>query len=194
MNTKFNWKVLSFILIAVLIFSLAACVGTTVSQTEQNQQNSGVLAIVQNQPVPDLGGYSFPRQVVIETYEALNKTVSTWSYSMTIDGKIIELCPSFGYPIPGGTELTNPQQITAEHIDGLGWENGVLSNPEPNGLYPPSTSAGTLVECVNSDGTVSPMYFEPDVFALPYRIHSDIQLTRVDNSTPSIVITPKTKP
>jgi len=195
MNT--NRKSFALIVLGLLVIALAiaGCGVNSNTQLEQQQQNAGVKSIIDNQPVPDLGGYSFPRQVVIETYVALNKVVSTWSYSLTMDGKIIELCPSFGYPIPGGTQLTNPLQIAAQVPQGLSsFETGILANPEPNGLYPPATSAGTLVECVNTDGTVSPMYFEPDVFALPYRIHSDIQLTRVDNSAPSIVITPKSKP
>lgn len=193
---KTSTKIFAVLALIVLIIGLVACGvnGESNTQVEQNQQDAGVGAIINNQPIPDLGGYSLQRQELIELYEAQNKTVPTWSYSLTMDGKIIELCPSYGYPIPGGTQLSNPQQIGAEIPQGLSaYETGVIGNPEPNGVYPPATSAGTYIMCTNQDGTISPMYFEPNDFTIPYRIHSDIQLQRVDNSTPSIVITAKGK-
>ena len=103
------FKNASLIVILIAVCFLAACApAETLQNTEQQQQGKGVLAIAQNQPVPDLGGYSFERQIVIDTYKARNNTISTWSYQVTIDGKIIEICPSIGYPIPYSTQLTNP--------------------------------------------------------------------------------------
>jgi hypothetical protein len=192
-------KNLRILIIAFLILTITGCsvsqdTGTNIANTEHKQQDLGVQAIINNQPVPDLGGYSFPRQMVIETYIALNKTTTTWSYIMSINtGELTELCPSYGYPIPGGTELTNPYQIAnTSGFQEYGY--GVIANPEPNGLYPPSTSAGTLVNCVNPDGTVSPVYVEPYVVAFPYRVVSDKQIQRADNLPPSIAIKPATKP
>jgi hypothetical protein len=47
----------------------------------------------------------------------------------------------------------------------------------------PDNALATLIQCVNSDGSVSPMYFEDNVFAMPYRIKSDSQLQRYDDNT-----------
>lgn len=184
-------------LLAVVLGACAPSSGAVNNELEHQQQDAGLKAIIQNQPIPDLGGYSFPRQVVIETYIALNKPTATWSYIMSINtGELTELCPSYGYPIPGGTELSNPQQITyARDTNGnVSSTWNVIANPEPNGLYPPSTSAGTLVNCVNNDGSVSPVYVEPYVVAFPYRVNSDKQITRVDQSAPSISIKPSAPP
>lgn len=167
------------LLVLVLAFVLAAC-APSVSQVEQSQQEGGNLAIVQNQPVPDLGGYSFERQILIETYLARNNTISTFAYMISMDGKIIEICPSIGYPIPYSTRLTNPVKVEYSSL--------AIPNAEPNSLYPPSDAAATLVQCVNPDGSVSPIYIEWYVLAFPYRIASDMQLQRVGEPSFSVNI------
>lgn len=161
----------------LLAMALAACSPTDMTiQKEKEQQGKGTLAIVENQPVPDLGGWSFERHVVIQTYLARNRTIATYTYMITLDGKIVEICPSIGYPIPYSTQLTNPlQKVSGSEV--------VIAQAEPTGLYPPSNADATLVQCANKDGTVSPTYFEPLVFALPYRIEADIKLARVDEKS-----------
>ena len=65
-----NNKVTKFIVFAVLAFLLVSCGDPGIVQKEKAQQDAGVSAIITNQPVPDLGGYSFERNVVIQTYLA----------------------------------------------------------------------------------------------------------------------------
>lgn len=172
-------KIMLFVLVFVLFSAvLSSCLPPSVAQVEQQQQVAGNLAIVQNQPAPDLGGYSFERQVLIETYLARNNTVATYAYMFTMDGKIVEICPSIGYPIPYSTQLTNPM-VAQYGTNG----NFTMPNAEPNSLYPPSDAAATLVQCVNPDGSVSPTYIEWYVLAFPYRIKSDYQLERIGEPT-----------
>ena len=154
----------------------------TVSRVERQQQEQGNLAIVKNQPVPDLGGYSFERQILIETYLARNNTISTFSYLFTLDGRVIEICASIGYPIPYSTQLTSPEKVEYSQL--------ALPNAEPNSLYPPDNAAATLIQCVNNDGSVTPAYIEQDVMAFPYRIASDFQLTRLGEPSFTVNVKP----
>lgn len=150
---------------------------------EHQQQEAGQKSLLSNQPVPDLGGWSFERHIVIETYKARNRTISTYTYTfIEYTGQIIELCASIGYPIPYSTQLTNPLQYT-------GPNGAVVGNPEPNGLYSPSSAEATIVNCVNKDGTVTPTYFEQRIFALPYRIKADRSLDRIGDSSFSVSVT-----
>lgn len=172
-----------FLLVALCgLFLLTACEAST-QQIEQGQQKRGIDAIITNQPVPDLGGYSFERQIVIETYLARNRTIATYAYMITMNGQIIEICPSIGYPIPYSTELTNPQ-IALTQYSGY----PVVANPEPNGLYPPGDAAATLVQCVNPDGSVSPVYIEWYVLAFPYQIKADVKLQRLGEPSFSVEV------
>lgn len=166
------------VLFVLMVFVLVSCtIGSDTSAIEQGQQKAAVNAIIQNQPIPDLGGYSFERQIVIETYLARNNTIATYAYMFTMDGKIVEICPSLGYPIPYSTQLSNPEKVDSYNY------SITLPNAEPNGLYPPGDAAATLVQCVQPDGSVSPVYIEWYVLAFPYRIVSDFQLQQVGEAS-----------
>jgi hypothetical protein len=102
-------------------------------------------------------------------------------------GQIVEICPSIGYPIPYSTQITSPERIERVYQG----EYEVISNPEPNGLYPPDNAAATIVNCVNPDGSLTPTYWEDNVFALPYRIKADRLIERVDGATSSFSIDAK---
>jgi|WetSurSiteA1Bulk_404760.scaffolds.fasta_scaffold14270_2 hypothetical protein len=174
-------KKILIILSVLMVFVLTSCMGSDTSTIEQGQQREAINSIITNQPVPDLGGYSFERQIVIETYLARNNTIATYAYMISMDGKIIEICPSIGYPIPYSTQLTNPLRTAGDYYQG-----SVVANAEPNGLYPPGDAAATLVQCVNPDGSVSPTYIEWYVLAFPYRIVSDFQLQRIGETSFSV--------
>lgn len=166
-------KKILIVLLIVLVFILTGCVNDT-QHVEQLQQRDAVNSIITNQPMPDLGGYSFERQIVIETYLARNNTIATYAYMITMDGTLIEICPSIGYPIPYSTQMTNPLRT----VDDLN-STSVVANAEPNGLYPPGDAAATLVQCVQPDGSISPVYIEWYVLSFPYRIQSDLQLQQI---------------
>lgn len=175
-------NVLRVLILSILIgLLLVGCEQqtTTNARKEYAQQASGISAILDNQPVPDLGGWSFERQVIIDTYVARNKMVNTYTYLLLeYTGKIIKICDSKGYPIPYSTELTNPTQA---------YNQTTIGNPEPSSLYPPSSANATLVQCVLGDGQVVPTYWENNVFALPYQINADIILTPT-GSAPSFSV------
>jgi hypothetical protein len=174
-------KKILVVLFVLIAFVLVSCYGGDTQSIEQGQQREAVNSIMVNQPIPDLGGYSFERQIVIETYLARNNTIATYAYMISMDGKIIEICPSIGYPIPYSTQLTNPLRTVGDLNT-----TSVIANSEPNGLYPPGDAAATLVQCVQPDGSVSPVYIEWYVLAFPYRIQSDYQLQQVSETSFSV--------
>jgi hypothetical protein len=174
MKQLMTWKWMTVILVAMIfVFGCTTKADDNIVK-EKAQQATGQQALLDNQPVPDLGGYSFERDIVIKTYLARNGTIATYAYMFTMDGKIVEICPSIGYPIPYSTQLTNPLQAMTSYTN-----DPVVGNPEPNGLYTPSNAAATLVQCVNPDGSVSPTYIEWYVLAFPYQIASDYQIKRI---------------
>lgn len=169
------------VLVGIALVILGAC-APSAADTEHRQQEGGIKAILNNQPVPDLGGFSFERQVLIDTYIARNKQVNTFTYLfLEYTGKIVKICDSKGYPIPYATQLTNPLQYYAS--------GGVIANPEPNSLYTPASAAATLVQCVYHDQVV-PTYWENNVFALPYEVQADSILTPTGKA-PSFSISTK---
>ena len=184
-------KFLGLLIFLGLVLCSCAPYRENTTTTETNQQDQGVSALLSNQPVPNLGGHSTVRQILIQLELAQNKVLNTYTYTMTIDGTIIYVCPSIGYPIPGGTQLTNPTRVSnGGSLSGTGTGNTTIGNPEPNGTYPPASSAGTYIMCVNPDGTISPEYWEPNMFSLPYKVKADKSLQPLDNTPPTISIKP----
>lgn len=171
-------KITLILTICIVMMVAAGCVAESSYDIEQQQQEVANQELMRNQPPPHLGGYSFERHVVTEVYKARNQTISTYTYLMIqMSGQIVEICPSIGYPIPYSTQITSPERIEAWTSQG-GY--AIISNPEPNGLYPPDNAAATIVNCVNPDGSLTPTYWEDNVFALPYRIKADRVIERED--------------
>lgn len=165
--------------LALLIFALLTLVGCNkapeAADIEHAQQEIGAKAMLRNQPVPTLD-YSLERQIVIETYLARNRKLNTWAYMRDYQGRLTEICPSMGYPIPYSTQLTNPTQM----VEGGNYQVTSVGNPEPNGLYSPSSSDATIVSCVDKDGSVNPFVVEERVTTSPYRLKHEFELKRYD--------------
>lgn len=163
-NQMKNIKTLSvLILIALVLSGCLSNANFAEQQQVEQQQNQYINA----QPVPQFT-WSLERHEMIEIYKARNNAISTYSVIYNQYKGIIEFeCPSFGYPIPGGTELTNPEAVDRNYT------SNVLPQPEPNGLFSPGTSAGTYVMCRNDDGTAYPVYIEDNVLTFPYPVKTD---------------------
>lgn len=175
--------------IVLLALALTGCGGADAAerQTVEQQQKQYVTS----QPVPQFD-WSLERHVMVELYKARNNAVSTYSITYSdYRGVITWACASIGYPIPGGTQLTNPEKLAYESSS-----SATLPQAEPNGLFSPGTSAGTYVMCVNSDGTISPVYIEDYVRTYSYPVTTDEngKIVPAEGSTPSIKINPNRIP
>ena len=99
-------------------------------------------------------------------YEEKDANKPTYTYTQDMNGKLWHICNSFGYPVPGGTEMTNPQKWVRD----IGVDHQ-MPQSEPNQLFPPSSAEGTMVFCINPiTGTTDVVYVEPKVITLPWKI------------------------
>lgn len=167
-----------FIFLSILLALFQDSCSSAQNQDYQAQQPK-LRSIINNQPAPDLNGYSFERDILIQVYQARNRNVTTFTYMYSeTTGQIIKICDSIGMPIPYSTQLTPPYVPTAN--------GGSVPNPEPNSLYSPDSAEGSIIVCLNDDNTLSPTYFEPRVFALPFEIKADKVFERISGSSLNI--------
>ncbi len=152
--------------VIVLCGTLVACDNeSTAQQDEQAIVNNSYDLLIKVLP-PPVFSWAFERYLYIKIYEARQHAVNTYAYELSpYTGKIIWGCSSMGYPIPGATQLTNPDQISY-------WGQGggaVLPQPEPSGLFSPAEEAATWVPCVDANGNITPVYEENNitVFDIP---------------------------
>jgi hypothetical protein len=191
---KFLITSVVLVVLAFIVTTTGCYTASTVStqeqakETEQQQVGNQQALYVKTQPPPYFD-WSQQRDILIQIYKAKNSSLATYSYTTSpFTGKITWESPTIGFPISGGTELTNPQQV----VDGYYSHSLVIAQAEPDGTYSPSTSLGTWILCVNPDGTLSPAYIEDNVrtFTTPMK-EVDGKLVPVEGGKSSINITIK---
>lgn len=151
----------------------------------------------QYQPVP-FYSFSLTRKLLTDLYAAQNEAAATYTYVQSeYTGKVLWSCPSIGYPIPVGTQLTNGQKLAGwvDPREGRSadrfYSDAVVQQAEPNGTFSPVTGSGTWIMCVGSTGKVWPRYEEKLVTASPVPLREvDGQLVEVGGSVPSFEIDP----
>lgn len=86
--------------------------------------------------------------------------LSTYTYTIDMQGKAHCLGRSIGYGLPYTTQITNPQKIAWSSREGGA---GVLPQAEPNGLYSSDSTSATWVLLVGPTGKPEPTYVESDI-------------------------------
>jgi hypothetical protein len=155
---------------AFFVLSAESCDGSppTANQQEQAQQSrqqaEGQAAVG---PVSIIN-WTQKKQFksILEAFDQPNLVTYSYLFS-NYTGKLVPLCRSQGYGFNEATEYTNPQQIAWQTSGNSGIASGVLAQQDPNGLYSPQSSAGTLMLCLTTAGKVQPVRSEPDVITLP---------------------------
>lgn len=97
----------------------------------------------------------------------------TYSYIMTMVGKLIKICDSVGYGINTSVQFSNPEKVVHQRI-GNGGSFGTLPQAEPNGLFMPEGLAATYIMCVDAaNDDVKAVYVEPEVIVSPFPLNFD---------------------
>lgn len=94
----------------------------------------------------------------------------TFTYIVSLDGELIQLCNSVGYGVPASVQYSNPVKVI-DKGDHHGNGYGYLPQPEPNGLFMPEGLAATWVMCVDELGDdVKAVYVEPEIIVSPIQL------------------------
>lgn len=152
--------------------------------TEHDAVDQQQSLYVRNQPVPTFQ-WSLERHLMVQLYQARNRQVTTYSYIVNqFTGRISWSCTSLGFPIPATTQLTNPQRVA--------YQNAVIPQPEPNGVFSPPDTAGTWVMCTGEDGNIEPVYIEEHVrtYSRPME-ERDGRLVPIEGQRSTITINPR---
>ncbi len=178
MNAAF--RVLAIVLLASLV---VACEGKpTSSDTQRDRQEQMVLEGVAQVGIPSIKNFR-ELKLAKDIYEMRDQTgLVTYSYVWSdMQGKLVFLCDSIGYPVPYATQFTAPETMQRYNLpirgDGYGNDNrhwGVTRLPqaEPNGLFSPSSAEGTWVMCKDPNGKdVRPVYTEPRVIVSQFKLN-----------------------
>jgi hypothetical protein len=94
----------------------------------------------------------------------------TYTYIVTMNGKLIKICDSIGYGINASIQYSNPEKIVKMDL-GSHFGEDTMPQAEPNALFMPEGLAATYVMCVdtNSDD-VKAVYIEPEIIVSPIEL------------------------
>lgn len=137
---------------------LGGCYEPTAStnDVQREQQENQTRDIAQKVGMPYLPNARDSRQLKY-WYELRDVAgLMTYAYTMNMQGQWVWICDSVGFPFPGGTQFSAPSSIQRYSLpatDGLPRDYGTaeLPQPEPNGVFPPSSADASGLLCVNPD-------------------------------------------
>lgn len=116
------------------------------------------------------------RKLLKNAYEDMDQTTLVYVYVQSLDGKFVCLGQAVGYGVSLGTQFTSaqyPQRIRVPYDeDSAGTaEIYMVDQPEPNGLYQPTTGAATIVNLIDPEtGAARTALVEPNVVTTPGKL------------------------
>ena len=128
--------------------------------------------------MPGIKNFAEKRQ--LKTIYELRDTANlvTYTYYLDLNGKRHKVCPttSVGFGIPYATQYTQPKAIqrwylpkTPDYV--TAWGNHEADQPEPNGLFMPSSAEGSWVMCLDPEKKIArAVYSEPRLIVSPFRL------------------------
>ena len=157
----------NILLVLALAVSLVSCMDYKPSADELDQKKQEqMLQEAQRQTgMPAIHNYQ-EKKLLKQIYELRDdEKIINYAYLYNeFNGKLIFLGKCVGYGIPYSTQYSNPQKL--EYFSKLG--HIPMPQAEPNGLFMPSSSDGTWVMLLDSEGTPHPVYIEPKVIVSPF--------------------------
>ena len=208
MNITWKKTVIAAGVLGVMLATTASSCSSESSgdQKERNFTNRSQQHFNVAQP-PHQYDASQARENLIAAHDAMAYGANSWTVQYTEGVGITFQCASRGFPLPFGTQLTNPEKVI---YDGQG--NLTVPQQEPYGLYPPPDVPATLANCVLPDGNIGIFYSEPPLTTFMFDVHCDpgskscaiskdakatVKVTKVDprkvNARP-VTVPPSSKP
>jgi hypothetical protein len=119
------------------------------------------------------------RKLLKNAYEDMDQTTLTYVYTQALDGKFVCLGQALGYGVSLGTQFTAsqyPQLVnihganSGDNLSGYGYVE-MLDQPEPNGLYSPTSGEATIVDLINpTNGEAHTAIMEPRIVTVPFEL------------------------
>jgi hypothetical protein len=166
------------ILVAALALGLAAC-----NDDSGSSRETKATLIIQNEAstavgTPAIRNFTEKRMMKMLYELRDNAHLVTYTYYLDLAGKRHKICPttSIGYGIPFSAQFTAPKAARAvapvypSGTEGS-WMYQMVDQPEPNGLYMPSSSSATWVMCMDpATKKPVPVYVEPNIIVSPFEL------------------------
>lgn len=153
---------MKIITILALAATLTACGPMPEPSAEQKQKRATDQLMAdaeQRVGMPRITNFTEKRlaNIIAELRDQPN--LSTYTYTIDMQGRAHCLGRSIGFGLPYTTQITNPQKIADSYQGGY----AILPQAEPNGLYSSDSTSATWVLLVGPTGKPEPTYVESEI-------------------------------
>lgn len=159
---------------AVLVLCVPAFCGCFESGTEADREQAEATAKMMSEAnrqvgMPGITRFTQKKQMKMIQEECDREDLICYAYlyvPMTGDLKFVGKC--VGYGVPFSAQFTSPEYIAYGESTG----RIAMPQPDPNGLYMPTSSAATWLLMIDPEtNKPRPVYCEPEIFVSPFRLH-----------------------
>lgn len=154
-------KRIAFIALASSMLLLGACSKELSSADKQREQQETIVGEgVAQVGMPNIVNFRDARAVKFWYERRDQSNLMTYTYTKNMQGQWVWFCDSMGYPIPGGTQFSAPESVQRYALPRKNdreadFGSMRLPQPEPNGIYPPSSAEGSGIICINPNTNVA---------------------------------------
>ncbi len=165
----FKFKsVLVIMMVLMICVSFFGCEVEQDADEKQAEQTKELMSEANRQiGMPNIVNFQ-QKKLMKEIYELTDKeNLITYAYIQSdYQGKLIFIGKCIGFGIPFSAQYTNPSRIVRRF-----GERYVLPQPDPNGLFMPTSSSATWLMLIDPEtNKPRPVYFEPTVVVSPFKL------------------------
>jgi len=163
-------KRLALVLCVLCCVSLVGCIETTpdADKRQARETEKRLLEADKQIGMPDIVNFT-ERRLARDILELRDQAdLSTYTYLVSLEGKLVFLGESIGYGLPYSVQFTNPEvEVRWSHQGG----HGTLPQADPNGLFMPDGLSATWVLLKDPEtGEAKPCYVEAEIVVLPFKL------------------------
>lgn len=160
-------------MMAVMVLGLFVLFGCDQDESDKSlhaQQESLMQEANREAGMPAITNFQ-ERKLLKKIYELRDQSnLICYAYIVAeMSGKLVFIGKCLGFGVPYSTEYTNPMKLVGQDPD----EHATsLPQADPNGLFSPSSAAGTWIMLLDSTGDPHPVYMEPNVIVSPFPLET----------------------
>lgn len=159
-------KITAIFLIIFALFIFTGCKENKSADRKQSEKTEQLMQEVDRQVgMPNIINFQ-QKKLMKMVYELCDKEdLITYAYIKSdYQGKLFFIGKCIGFGIPFSAQYTNPERIT-RHYGGY----ATLPQPDPNGLFMPTSSSATWLMMIDpKTQKPRPVYIEPEIVVSPF--------------------------
>ncbi len=150
---KKTFGICSLLVCAIAIMGQSGCRNEAAREQARETEE---LSMESNRQVGMPGIVNFTEKRLLRLlYEIRDQEIATYTYIVDWQGRLFHVCDSIGFGMPFSAQYTTPERFYSAGV--------TIPQPEPNGLFPPTSTSATWVICASAVGEFRPIYVEPSI-------------------------------